>query len=242
MNVKHYLNGFLFFLFINPIWALTAEYTASQQSHPRALYYSEPVYFTINYQSDEPIRVKVLGEKNGYVITTGLIAVPFLVYPAGIHTLRTWLAYKNETDIDTVQIIFFNFHGTALSIKKLPMVLQWNKQPLPHDAQKHWWQHLGQARLDKPEHQSLSWVIFKQLIVLIIPTYLFFQIKYLCTWTGIWRRKAANPLVITIPLAILSWFAVLINSTWWPFLLGIACPFALLYLLVLSAKKRRQMK
>ncbi|MDP1604951.1 MAG: hypothetical protein Q8M03_17010 [Legionella sp.] len=219
------------------------EVKAISPDNTNTLHYGQAVYLRLHYNSTQSLSFQVIGLKNGAADKDGITNNRAALYPAGLGEAIAWIAYDNDADIDALMIMASDYKGSLLETQQLPLALHWQNMVPVVPRLATWVQVLSQQQLsmatNSPDPQSLGWVLLTQLFFLFIPIYLFFQINFLCVWSGQWRRKAAFPLLITIPVLIFTWIALLANSTWWLLLLGVISPFALLYLLKIHAEKKR---
>jgi hypothetical protein len=232
----------LLIAYANCVFALI-EVKAISPENTTLLHYGQAFYLRLHYSSTQSLSFQVIGLKNGVVNKNDISMNRAALYPAGLGEAIAWIAYTNNADIDGVMVIATDFKGNLLETTRLPIGLRWQGivPVVPQLAS--WVQVLSQQQLrmatNSPQPQSLGTVLFTQLFFLFIPIYIFFQLNFLCAWSGQWRRKAALPLFITIPVLIFTWTALIANSKWWLLMLGIISPLALLYLLTIYINKKR---
>lgn len=89
---------------------------------------SEPLYVRVSYESDAPMRLRVIGYLEGKRIEAHYFTVSptDALYPAGSGEIATYVAYVGKTHVDEVRIEVLNEHSDLIYSVPMPVEMRWS--------------------------------------------------------------------------------------------------------------------
>jgi hypothetical protein len=196
----------------------------------------------LRYDSPEPLRFTLKGFAGGTPVT-GVQSNPAPVYPAGQGEAIVWLSLVDSGYLDEIQVQIMDPQWQVRDVLSAPVSLFWEagagSTPRTTPA---WVASLNatqqamvsagfQARSDD---SGTGGTLLVMLMGWSIPGYLILQIYMARTYRGGWRKAALVPLLMMIPLALYTLYALLAGSNLWPLMLLFLTPLAFLYLVAVG--------
>ena len=204
----------------------------------------EQFWMRISYTTDQRIMLRAQPYFAGQRVPAPNGGSPIVGPGAGERSL--WFAFLDQKKIDTVVVTAETERGAVLAETRFSVSLAWTgSQPATRRVPADWVQRAidaGQrtaaARKNVPVMSSAWELIVGLLTMAAVPLYFVLQPALLWRLQGGWRTAAALPLALMVPILIYTVIAFGRGSNLAPVLLILASPFAVLYLLGLTAVRR----
>lgn len=199
---------------------------------------SDPLYIKLSYQSDQPVTLQAQGLLRGQQVSgggfiRGLGGLAPQLEGAGETVVS--IAYVSGATIDAIEIRAVDSHFRTLASTQAPIKLSWTTGP-PRDVgtYAHWVAPMKEtsdhATMKQTSADPVTW--FWMAVVFTLPVYLVLQLWSAYKWTGAWRRAALVPLILVLPVLVITAGAAVHHSNIGPLsLVPTALP-ALIYLLI----------
>lgn len=192
------------------------------------------------YQSEQPVRVQARGLLGGQPVAGMSNAAP--LWPAGEGEVLAWIAYRQDTRIDAVEVGLYDADWRPLARRQVPIRADWSAGA-PALSVAPWVQTLAQQQSALVARQAaaaesadgLDWL--GPLIALSPMLYLLLQIVLPLRWQGGWRTLALLPLALMGPALLFSLFALVAGSNLWPIWMVLLAPLLALYLALLMVAR-----
>lgn len=224
-------------------WSVDVELVETSPKSAEQLNQGESLYVLIRYKSDQPLCFQAIGQYQNQQIKQNVKMNASLAYPAGEGNAIAWVAYYKSTKIDQLVVTVYNDNWQPIKNITLSRNVSWEKGSsiAPHQEAS-WVTKLNQYQQsygrDEPA-TSFSWNIFLKLLFLMVPGYWVLQIQLLRTWKDQWRKRAAFPLIISVPLLLYTLFALFKGSNLWPLMMIFISPILFIVLLIIMFYKKQ---
>jgi hypothetical protein len=224
---------------------ISARIAAMDPAATQTLGRGDKLSVRLSYESTEPLRFTVKGFAGGTPVT-GVHSNPAPLYPAGQGDAIVWLRLIDSGYLDEVHVQILDAQWQVRDVLSAPVSLFWEdgSGSMPRTAaswvasldaaQQAMVSSAAQARSDETDAGGSLLVM---LMGWSIPAYLILQIYMVSAYRGGWRKAALVPVLLMIPLALYTLYALLAGSNLWPLMLLFLTPLAFLYLVAVGIFK-----
>ena len=237
------LFALMMILYSVSVWSVEVELVETSPKSAETLNQDESLYVLIRYKSDQPLRFQAIGQYQNKQIKENVKMNGSLTYPAGEGNAIAWVAYDKATKIDQIVVTVYSDNWQLIKNVSMPRTVSWEEggSIAPH-PEASW---VGQLNQDQQSYghderpTSFSWNIFLIFLFLTAPAYWYLQVQLLLNWKDGWRKRAAAPLIISIPLLLYTLFALFKGSNLWPLMMIFISPILFISLLIIIFYKNR---
>ena len=200
---------------------------------------SENLYFEVEYVSDQPLRIQARAYREGRASPERQAMNASVAHPAGKGRALVWVSFFEAAAIDEVRITAHDERWTPIKILAVPGRARWMAEPARTWAPTPDWVSALLAdeerirEMHAPPAEAADENIglaIGAIMVLGVPIYLVLQVLGLMRFRGGWRWAAAGPLVVMVPVGLITLSGIAGGSNLWPLLLIFTTPFALVFL------------
>jgi hypothetical protein len=231
-----------------PASAVQIRVAALDPEPPAVLGEHAPLHLRVGYESDQPLRLQAAAYRGGQKMPGRTNPSP--VYPAGEGEALVWTSLMDGEAADEIRITASDARWRPLAEARVAVDVRWSRGAPAREAAE-WAKTLGaeqQSRVGADMRTiggstssgplAAAGSLLVGSLFLSLPGYLLAQVLVLLKFQRGWRLAGAVPLLVMIPVALFSLFALISGSNLWPITMIFASPFGLVYLAVLAVLRR----
>jgi hypothetical protein len=219
--------------------------TAVDPESPALLRSGNSLSVRVAYKSDQVLRVQAAGYRAGRKIPGGMNGSPG--YGPGEGEAIAWIFFSGDETIDEVRVVAHDARWKPLTEVSVKVDARW-RPDAPQRERAAWAQALNDAQqraisadMQRTQEGPLAalGLLLVQVPFFAVPGYLLLQVLTLWRWRGGWRRAAAVPLLLMIPVMLFCLYALAKGSNLWPLSMIFLSPVGFLYLGILWLLRRK---